>query len=149
MKIRTATLDDAAPLAALLGELGYAQAPEQVARKLALLAASPLDTVKVAVAEQPTEQQAVLGCISLHALPMFHLEQRLGRITALVVTASARGRGIGQALLQAAHQWFGEHGCTRCELTSGDQRHEAHRFYEAHGYARVSQRFVRELPSTI
>lgn len=150
MEIRQARSQDAAPITALLAELGYPLTPLQVREKLLAMADVALDTVLVAGTTEPVNGESILlGCISLHALPMFHQPGRLGRITALVVTEQARGRGVGSALLDAAHAWFESHGCDRAEVTSGDQRHAAHRFYESHGYARESQRFVRKAARSI
>lgn len=66
-------------------------------------------------------------------------------ITSLVVDERWRGRRIGSALVDAAAGWFAANGCIKMEVTSGNRRLDAHRFYEAHGMARDSQHFSRML----
>lgn len=150
MKIRHANEADAGRISVLLDELGYTLTPRQVREKLAAATGSALGAVLLAVTDEPPmDEPCVLGCISLHALPMFHLAGALGRITALVVTGQARGRGVGRALPEAAHTWFETHGCSKFGLTSGDRRHAAHRFYESYGYRRDSRRFVRQVAASI
>ena len=138
MEIRAARHEDAAGIALLIGELGYPVSPAVIEGKLSALCEDGLDAVFVAAAGD-----RLGGCIGLHALSLLHIEGRLGRITSLVVGAPFRGQGIGASLLARAHAWFEQSGCVKIEVTSGDQRHRAHRFYESHGYHRESQRFVR------
>ena len=140
MQVRPATSADASQIAMLIGELGYAISGTLVDEKLAAMSADGVDAVLVAAAGHE-----LLGCISLHALPLFHAAGKLGRITALVVSATHRGQGIGAALLSSSHAWFEAAGCTKFEVTSGDQRGAAHRFYESHGYHRDGQRLARRL----
>lgn len=138
--IRRACDADCAAIAALLGQLGYASTPAQVQDRLATLEPSTTDLVLVA-----THDSTVIGCISLHILPMFHTSGGLGRITSLVIDADWRGRRIGSALMDAASAWFAANGCLKMEVTSNNRRLDAHRFYDAHGMARDSQRFSRSL----
>ena len=142
IEIRSATIADAEHLSALILELGYAISPQQLRDKLAGMQPSRTDQAFVA-----TAGDRLLGCISLHALPLFHAVGKLGRITSLVVSATHRGQGIGTALLTSSHAWFESAGCTKFEVTSGDQRGAAHRFYESHGYHRDGQRLSRLLSS--
>ena len=139
MEIRRAQPDDVAPIIDLMDELGYRVTDELIRHKLAALRDSVEDAVLVAVVDQ-----RVVGCISLHAFFMFHVEGKIGRITSFVVTSKVRSQGIGAALLDAAHRWFESVGCTKFELTSGDQRVRAHQFYESHGYRRGGQRLTRD-----
>lgn len=139
MEIRRAQRDDALPIAGLMDELGYRVTDESIRQKLLAISDSVDDVVLVAVVDQ-----RVVGCISLHAFLMLHVEGRLGRITSFVVTSQVRSQGVGAALLEAAHRWFESVGCTKFELTSGDHRTRAHRFYESHGYRRVGQRLSRD-----
>ena len=67
------------------------------------------------------------------------------RITALVVTPTAQGLGIGRQLLKEAERRARSGGAARIELTSGSQRTEAHAFYRACGYKDSSVRFVKQL----
>lgn len=142
MQVRAATSADASQIAMLIGALGYAISATLIDEKLAAMHRNDTDAVLVAAADH-----ALPGCISLHALPLFHAAGRLGRITSLAVGATHRGQGIGAALLVASHAWFAAAGCTKCEVTSGDQRSAAHRFYESHGYHRDGQRLARGLGS--
>lgn len=140
MHIRPAVHDDASQIATLIGELGYAISAALVGEKLAAMSEHGTDAVLVAAADHH-----LLGCISLHALPLFHSAGRLGRITSFVVSATHRGQGIGAALLASSHAWFDSVGCIKSEITSGHRRTAAHRFYQTHGYHREGQRLARKL----
>jgi N-acetylglutamate synthase-like GNAT family acetyltransferase len=136
--VRRACAADCDTIATLLGQLGYASTPAQLQDRLAALAHSSADLVLVA-----TQDGTVTGCIGLHILPMFHAGGGLGRITSLVVDARYRGQRIGSALMAAASAWFASNGCLNMEVTSSNRRLDAHRFYDAQGMARDSQRFSR------
>lgn len=62
----------------------------------------------------------------------------------LVVTSSHRGRGIGSRLMEAATEWARERGCTHVELSSGDGRKDAHRFYLSQGMSQ-SYNFSKQI----
>jgi GNAT superfamily N-acetyltransferase len=62
----------------------------------------------------------------------------------LVVTASHRERGSGARLMDAATEWARERGCSHLELSSGEGRKDAHRFYLSQGMAR-SYNFTKEI----
>ncbi len=138
--IRVAQPDDHTVLAGLLRQLGYELTPAQVRDRLRALGASPADRVLVAVLHGD-----VVGSISLHALPLFHMAGQLGRITSMVVDERHRGRGIGSVLIGAAQRWFAAAGCVKVEVTSSDRRTEAHRFYERHGFQRDGRRLARNI----
>lgn len=138
LAIRDARSGDHCAIASLLHQLGYESAPAQVQERLLALSGSPADRVLVA-----DLHGGVVGCISLHVLPLFHAGGKLGRITSLVVSECHRGQGIGAALITAAQRWFGSAGCVKVEVTSSDRRLDAHRFYGQHGFARDGQRLAR------
>ena len=48
----------------------------------------------------------------------------------LAVSPDNRSQGVGKALLDAAKAWAVQRGATHLELDSGDDRADAHRFYE-------------------
>jgi GNAT superfamily N-acetyltransferase len=128
-------------IAMLLHQLGYAATPALILEKLQLLTPSPTDKIFVA-----TVRDKIVGSISLHALPMFHAAGYLGRITSMVVDEHHQGDGIGSALIAAAENWFKTVGCVKLEVTSGDHRPTAHRFYAKHGFVRDGQRFAKKGP---
>jgi GNAT superfamily N-acetyltransferase len=63
----------------------------------------------------------------------------------LAVNPDSRSQGVGKALLDAAKDWARERGATHLELDSGDDRLDAHRFYEREGPAWTSRCFAWEL----
>ena len=140
MEIRRANADDAQQISSLIDELGYVITEELIQQKLATFRDSVNDAVLVAVVDG-----RLVGCISLHAMAVFHKEGNFGRVTSFVVTTMQRSQGVGAALLASAHVWFESMNCSKFELTSGDQRTDAHRFYEGHGYRRDGQRFSRKV----
>jgi GNAT superfamily N-acetyltransferase len=88
---------------------------------------------------------AVLGFID------HEFRQRLGHprpqawINDLVVTESARGRGVGAALLAHAEELARHRGCFRMSLETSAWRVETHRFYERQGWTDKGTWFVKPL----
>ncbi|ONF47345.1 GCN5 family acetyltransferase [Methylobacterium radiotolerans] len=140
MRVRTATGADAAAIAGLMDQLGYAAGADLIADKLGVLARSADDAVLLAV-----KGERVIGCLSAHAHELFHAPGRLGRITTLIIDADTRGQGVGRALIEAATRYFENRGCVRVEVTSGDHRPSAHAFYQSVGFVVDERRFVRKL----
>lgn len=68
----------------------------------------------------------VLGVISRHAFDLFHQTGSIGRITALVVDAASRCKGIGASRVAAANEFFRRVGGVRAEVTSDEHRTSAH-----------------------
>lgn len=141
MSIRDAASSDAITIALLMHQLGYEITQTLIRAKLHAFETSPADKILVA-----TIDDAVIGVIGLHAMPLFHQAGSMGRITSLVVDARHRGSGVGAALIAAAERWFTAAGCMKIEVTSADHRAGAHRFYERHGYRRDGQRFSKPIP---
>ncbi|MDE2200940.1 MAG: GNAT family N-acetyltransferase, partial [Rhodospirillales bacterium] len=131
---------DAAAIRTLIAQLGYAWTEVQIAARVAALLATGADPILVAEADG-----TVCGVLALHIAPMLHHAEPQARITALVVDAGQRGRGVGRMLLAEAEALARAAGCARLELTSGLQREAAHAFYRAQGYAATSLRFARTL----
>lgn len=138
--IRPARTSDLPELVRLFVELGYEIPPEVLARRL-----DAFDRAgeRALVAAEEGAQGRLLGVATLHATPVLHRAGPVGRVTALVVDASHRGRGIGRALMEEAERWAAERGCVLIEVTSNQRRVDAHKFYEGLGYDRTSFRFAR------
>jgi ribosomal protein S18 acetylase RimI-like enzyme len=140
--IRRLATSDVPKLVPLMAELGYPTTSDALAERVAAVAANPDDGVLIA-----EEEGNILGLVAVHSYEMLHRPGRLGRITALVVSASSRGRGVGSQLLSAAESHLRALGCIKLEVTSGEQRSEAHEFYAARGYREQRVRFVK-IPAT-
>ena len=143
MLIRRLTSSDANFAASLMAELGYPTTADAFAERFAALCTNPHNAVLVAEA-----QGSILGLVSVHSFEMLHRPGRLGRITALVVASSARGHGVGTRLLRDAEDHLQKSGCTVLEVTSNDQRADAHAFYAARGYQEKRVRFVKSSART-
>ncbi|HEY4128871.1 MAG TPA: GNAT family N-acetyltransferase [Gammaproteobacteria bacterium] len=140
LTVRRAATADAAAVAALSTQLGYASAEPQAAARLAALQDHP--DLWALVAEQDGR---VIGFIGLMVFPAFHRDGLHGYITALVVDEKLRGSGAGGALLKASEAWFTERGVKRVNLTTALHREAAHSFYEKRGYTFTGKRFTKIL----
>ena len=146
--IRSATDADAHSISFLLGDLGHPIEPALIVEKLAAIRDSPVDRVWVVESRANAvlgDGQALAGLLGFHAIPLLHTAGGLGRITALVVHPELRGKGIGRRLVGVAEHFARDIHCERLEVTSGEQRYDAHRFYVGLGFSPRSARFVKAL----
>jgi len=138
--IRVATGRDASEIARLLTLLGHPTAAKSiVARWQEWIAAGNSGLVA------PGAEGTLAGVATLHQMTVLHRPLPVGRITALVVDASMRGRGVGTALVAAAETALLGSGCGWLEITSNASLAAAHAFYERLGYERTSVRLVKLL----
>jgi GNAT superfamily N-acetyltransferase len=139
--IRAAAPHDSERITVLLSELGYPATEEVVRDRLNVIVQR--QDGELLVAELDAE---VVGLVCLQVIPLFHLAEPLGRITALVISSKLKRHGIGRRLVAEAERLAWRQGCGRIEITSGDQRADAHAFYEAVGYEQMSRRFIKSRP---
>jgi GNAT superfamily N-acetyltransferase len=137
-RTRAAQENDAQGVAEMLSELGYPTAPVVAERRLRETLADPAACVVVA-----DDGPLVVGLLAGRAAPYFPSGAQVFRVTALVVAAPHRGKGIGRALLEHGIQLAAKRGCTGVELTSAEHRAAAHAFYERLGFTRTSARYFR------
>jgi GNAT superfamily N-acetyltransferase len=140
LRIRPAEHADAGQIAICLQSLGYGASADLVEAKLVGFG-EKTDAVFVAC-----EGECIVGVVSIHITPLFHAPGHLARVTALSIRDGHQRRGVGTSLMVAAEQWSWESGAVRVDLTSGNHRPEAHRFYESLGYGTDSRRFVKSRP---
>lgn len=144
MRIRSVCSNDAEAINELIGQPGY----PQDGREAAAARLQAWDDAAAGAAYLAETDDETLGIIAVYVCPFFEHEGAWARITALVVSDRARGRGIGSRLVEAAEAFAASHGCSRMEVTSHDGRTDAHRFYERYGYTiqtGISSRFLRDL----
>ena len=130
--IRRATLDDAAAIASLAGELGYPTTADAMRPRLA----AQLERVLVAECGG-----RVAGWIQVREMEAIE-SGAFAEISGLVVAEPLRGGGIGARLVDAAEAWARERGFARIRVRSNVVRTETHRFYERRGYATVKSQRV-------
>ena len=138
--LRSAVIADADDVARLLTELGYPCEIDDAAERIDAIAANDRQALVLA-----RRDGAVCGLVALDYMYYLPLGTITCRVTALVVTPTAQGLGIGRQLLKEAERRARAGGAARIELTSGSQRTEAHAFYRACGYKDSSVRFVKQL----
>jgi GNAT superfamily N-acetyltransferase len=147
--VRMATPEDWHAVAGLLVELGRG--------------------VAAGTAEDPTHRQAFaghlrqLGNVTLIAelgdepVGVIDMEyhQRLGdhrpqaRVNDVVVTGSARGEGVGTALLRRAEELARKRGCFRMALVTARWREDSIAFYRREGWQDYGEWFVKPLTDAV
>ena len=138
-RIRPMRDADAPRVATLTTQLGYAVAPDELARRLAEVRTHHDHELLVAV----DQSDAAIGWIHVarHAgLEVAHL----AIIHGLVVDEPARSAGIGNGLVDAAEAWARSAGATTIIVRTRSTRQRAHRFYERVGYVEVKVSHVFE-----
>lgn len=134
------TSADAASVAELLGQLGYPSEAGSVSGRLARLA-----TERHAGALVAEAGGRIVGFAAGQVVHAMHADEPLGLLLALVVDQSARGTGVGKALVKAVEGWARARGAVRIAVLTATYREAAHRFYEHLGYERTGYRYVRKL----
>lgn len=136
--IQRATIEHATNLIPLMHDLGYDTSRDTIETQLDCYESSDRSTVFVGlVGAQP------IGLIGGHLIPALHQPGNIGRITLLIVSENYRSMGIGSKLVGELEAWFFDNNCLRFEVTSGEHRDTAHRFYESCGYSPSTSRFLK------
>lgn len=130
--IEDLSLERATPL---LYDLRAALASDVFSRRLA---AAWTEGYRVIGAERNGEIIGVLG----HRLAYDICWGKTFQVDDLNVAPQLRGSGIGSTLLNAAVKAAHTARCDHVRLCSGLSRHDAHRFYEAHGMQGFSKQFI-------
>lgn len=141
--IRAARQDDAPHALALLRELGYTALDEA---RFAITFERVLAHAEMRawIAE---DGGRVVGLATLSCRPQLRLGGLIATVDELVVTAGARGRGVGAALLAAARDEAARLGASRLELVTNKRREAyARAFYPKNGFREVESAVMRVEP---
>jgi GNAT superfamily N-acetyltransferase len=138
--IREATADDADRFATLLTDEGYPAGSSDLAARIAQFS-TPGSKVLAAVAGGE-----VVGFVAFHVLPRFEVDERFGRVVALVVDPGVRERGIGRMLMNEAERVALALGASFMEVTAGHHRPDARRLFESLGYDANLAAYLRKRP---
>ena len=133
-------MNDAAPLAQLMCELGYETTTSEMQMRLVRIVTDERLRTFMAVCDGQ-----VCGMIGTLTYPSIEHNDLSGRIVALVIMSTMRRRGIGRALIATAEKDFAQRRVRRVALNTRLAREDAHRFYESVGYERNGWRFVKRL----
>jgi GNAT superfamily N-acetyltransferase len=138
--VRPVESSDNEAIAALVTELGYPAASGEIVARLGAMEVSGRSVALVAELDA-----RVVGLITAHMLSTIHHSSPVAWLTALVVSARARGSGVGRELVRGAEEWARAQGAVRMSVTSGAQREDAHAFYIRIGYGETGVRFGKSL----
>jgi len=141
VKTRRMVPSDGAVVAKLSQELGY-----DVSLRDASVRIGEMETDSLAVAYVATVENEVVGWIQAHDRRLVQYPRVL-EISGLAVAGSARGHGIGSALVEAVSHWGRSRGHDRLFVRSNVTRDAAHQFYESVGFTRekTSHTFVKAI----
>ena len=129
IQIRPAGEHDAAAIAALVGQLRYRAAADDIVLRLAAIAQSADATVFVA-----ESNDAVVGFVHVFGVTWVQMGRFAG-IGGMAVAEGRRGAGIGTRLLAAAEEWARGNGYPVMKVRSNVIREESHPFYLGRGFA--------------
>lgn len=138
--IREASPEDVAALAGLMTDLGYPCTPERMRERFVRISAHPAYHTLVAA-----YGGRVIGMVGLETGLYYEMDGGYARVSAFVVAAGYRRRGVGGALIRAAERRAREAGADYVFLNSGKHRPDAHSFYEESGYELTGYRFSKVL----
>ncbi len=140
MIIREATEADVDAIARLLADDGLGRGREApgdpiYARAFAAMLAQPGNVYLVAEATKDSLGGALVGCLQFTVIHGFSRKGTArAQIEGVRVRAGQRGKGIGEALFEAAFERAAAAGCTLVQLTTDRSRADALRFYERLGF---------------
>lgn len=132
MIIRKATMQDCTRIKELLMQLGYDLPIEQVKSKVSIYLET--DMYEILVAE---ENEVVLGLISVFFYESFcYKAGSCMHIETLIIDENARGKDVGNQLVQAIEKQAQRNNCEYSELLTLELRRKdgTHNFYEKLGY---------------
>ncbi len=92
--------------------------------------------------------EQIVGFIGTRVGPLYESDGHYGQIMALAVAKDHHRHGIGRMLMQAAESILVARGVCVLVVTSGNQRADAHAFYENEGYTFTGRRYKKEVSSS-
>ena len=139
IRIRTATNADAAGIASIIRELGwFASIKAEAETDTITRIAAALETAETSshyVAYVAETDEDIVGFTALHVLPYLIHTGNDGYLSELFVRESARGQGVGTALLRAIQEEARRRGCFRLRLINVKTRDSYQRgFYAKNGW---------------
>ena len=138
ISVRDATIADSVQIAGLVSALGYPTSPVQMRKRLDSILSDDNYATTVAC-----DGEQVVGFIGTRIGPLYESDAGYGQIMALAVARDRQRQGIGRLLMQAAESVLMGRDVSVLMVTSGNQRADAHAFYESHGYTWTGRRYKK------
>ncbi len=139
MKIALASAEDIPELCELLGSLFTQEAEFVPDRKLqAKGLATVINGSEVGDILVARDDSTIIGMVNLLYTVSTALGERVALLEDMVVSPSARRRGVGSNLVRHAIEFVREKGCRRITLLTDEDNKSAQRFYKRHGFGRSS-----------
>jgi len=131
---------DVDAIAGLLDELGYPRDACFVEERINIWHEDPDASLFLACSGDRT-----IGFLALRVIAHFVFPMRIGWITTLSVTATARRSGVASALVAAATKAAEAAGCFQLEVSTNCRRSDAHAFYEGTGFLQTHRHYTLPL----
>jgi GNAT superfamily N-acetyltransferase len=128
---------DADVVAELATELGYPNEIETLRRRIRPVGVEDLLVVATDARDKP------VGFIQAHGVCIIEVGFRV-EILGLVVSSTARRKGIARLLIEEVELWARKIGAEVISVRSNTKRAEAHLFYPAMGYKQIKTQAVYE-----
>lgn len=122
----------------LLSQLGYETTLEDLKRVLAQTDRS--DEIYIAKISDK-----VVGLMSVIYFDYFPSQEKICRITAIVVAQNTRGAGVGSQLIDFAKDLSKKRLCSKLEVTTSLVRQATQQYYEKIGFTKTSYRYAQEI----
>ena len=87
----------------------------------------------------------LVGLIGTRVGLLYESDGHYGQIMALAVAPGHQRRGVGRMLVKAAESMLVARGVDLLVVTSGNQRADAHAFYEKSGYTFTGRRYKKSV----
>jgi ribosomal protein S18 acetylase RimI-like enzyme len=94
------------------------------------------------------EDEHIVGFIGTRVGRFYESDGHYGQIMALAVATNHQRRGIGRMLIEAAESILVARGACILVVTSGNQRADAHAFYERNGYEFTGRRYKKTVAAS-
>jgi ribosomal protein S18 acetylase RimI-like enzyme len=143
ISVRSATIGDSVQIARLVSALGYPTSPAQMYKRLESILSNGDYVTTVAC-----DGDQIVGFVGTRMGPFYEGDGRFGQIMALAVAGDHQRQGIGRMLLHAAESEVRRHEVSVLVVNSGNQRSDAHAFYEKNGYAWTGRRYAKMVGSS-
>ncbi len=149
LQIRNAARDDLPRLIQLLAQLSLDEQREDLTEPAPTAYGAALDEILADPSQKllvTVEDELIVGMAAfIRAANLSHVGRPWALVEDVVVDASHRGKGYGEALLRRAIELAREGGCYKLVLTSNKARTDAHRFYRRLGFNATHEGFRIDL----